>query len=77
MTTGGVDLAVKTVENEWLCNGNAHLIDNEMLKKVKKMDLCASFCCDCWSFLIMVAMIYFTVMYFMLINDEVKMKKGL
>ena len=74
MTTGGGDLAVKTVENEWLCNGNSHLQDNIALEKVNKMNMCTACCCDCMSFLIFVALTYFTVMYFLLTNDVVKMK---
>jgi len=74
MTSGGSALAVQTVEREYICGGNDHLRDDISLNKIRKMSCCTACCWGCLEFIITVALIYFTVMYFVLTNDPVKMK---
>ena len=68
-TAGGGKLAVETIEREYINNGNAHLRDDVGMKKIKKMNWCTSLCCDCFWFAFLVALIYFTVMYFVISSD--------
>ena len=46
MSAGGAPLAVKTIENEYIHGGNAHLRDDEVLDKMKRMNCCTACCAD-------------------------------
>ena len=70
MTTGGSELAATTIEKEYLNGGNAHLRDDIGLAKYKKMNCCTACCWSCFNLIVYVALIYFTVMYFVITNDE-------
>jgi hypothetical protein len=73
-TTGGKTLAVDTIERVYI-SGVDHLLDKGLLEKTKKWGWCASRCSICWLVLIFIALIYFTVQYFMLRNDMAKVAK--
>jgi len=75
MTAGGKDLAVDTIEKEYINNGNEHLRDDIALEKYSQMNACTGCCCSCFQFIIFVALVYFTTMYFLITNDVVKMKE--
>jgi len=77
MTSGGTELAVRTIEAEYINNGNAHLRDEIYLNKLKKMNCMTDCCWSCLNFIIFVALVYFTIMYFVITNDpkyDLKMK---
>ena len=67
-TTGGANLACDTIERAYV-SGTDHLIDKGMQEKTAKWSICTSVCSICWFSLIVIALIYFTVQYFLLRND--------
>jgi hypothetical protein len=68
-------LAVDTIERVYI-SGVDHLLDKGMIEKTSKWGWCMSRCSICWLVLIFIALIYFTVQYFILKNDyDMKMAK--
>ena len=73
-TAGGKNLAVDTIERVYI-SGVDHLIDKGQVEKTRNWGWCASRCSICWFTLIFIALIYFTVQYFILRNDLVALSK--
>jgi len=67
-TTGGATLAVDTIERTYI-SGSDHLLDKGLIEKTSKWGYILGRCSICWLFLILIALIYFTVQYFILKND--------
>ena len=61
--TGGRDLAVKTIEREYIA-GCDHLIDQDLIRKTNSLSCCLS----CWTILIFTSLfgflLYGTIMYY-------------
>ena len=72
MTQGGLDLAVRTIENTYINDGADHLVNIETNKKYKKMSRCSSCLSDCFSWVIWITLIVYTVKYWMLVEDAKK-----
>ena len=70
-TTGGAPLACDTVERTYI-SGVEHLIDKGMEEKTRKWGIFISICSICWFSLIVIALIYFTIQYFLL-KDDIEM----
>lgn len=73
MTSGGAPLAVQTIEREYINAGNSHLRDDEVSDKMSSMSLATACCTDFIWFLVQVALIVFTVLYFLLASETGKM----
>ena len=63
-TTGGRKLAVETIEKMHAV-GSDHLIDKELVKKRSQLSCCVSCMSQLLCLLIFVALVTFTVLYFL------------
>lgn len=66
--TGGKKLAADTIERTYIA-GVDHLLDKGLIEKTDKWDVWSCCCAFCWGTLILIALIYFTVQYFLLRAD--------
>jgi len=67
-TTGGSTQAIDIIERTYI-SGVDHLIDKAMVEKTNKWGICISCCSICWFSLIVIALVYFTVQYFLLRSE--------